>query len=32
MRSLLKAMAEDKDFFNAPAPEASGASTKLAAQ
>jgi hypothetical protein len=32
MRALLKAMVEDKDFFNASAPETPGAPTKLAAQ
>jgi len=32
MRSLLKAMVEDKDFFSAPPPETTSAPTKLAAQ
>ena len=32
MRALLKAMVEDKDYFNAPAPETGSAPTKLAAQ
>jgi hypothetical protein len=32
MRALLKAMVEDKDYFNAPAPETTSGSTKLAAQ
>ena len=32
MRALLKAMVEDKDYFNAPPPETSAAPTKLAAQ
>jgi hypothetical protein len=32
MRALLKAMVEDKDYFNAPAPETASAPTKLAAQ
>ena len=32
MRSLLKAMVEDKDFFNTPQPETTNAPTKLAAQ
>jgi hypothetical protein len=32
MRALLKAMVEDKDYFNAPAPETTSAPTKLAAQ
>ena len=32
MRALLKAMVEDKDYFNAPAPETGNAPTKLAAQ
>jgi len=32
MRALLKAMVEDKDYFNTPAPETTSGSTKLAAQ
>ncbi len=32
MRALLKAMVEDKDFFNAPPPQTTSAATKVAAQ
>ena len=32
MRALLKAMVEDKDYFNAQPPETTAAPTKLAAQ
>ena len=32
MRSLLKAMVQDKDYFSAPAPETTSAPTKVAAQ